>query len=94
MRYFCEHTNAYIVTIYILSQYCVPLLTVVQCSNFLAELDALGDDFLADSEDTSYLDAVSAPDPPTGVPQDTTKEKTKTQGGVKLDEFGLPELPN
>lgn len=56
------------------------------------ELDALGDDFLADSEDTSYLDAVSAPDPPTGVPQDTGK--SKTQGGVKLDEFGLPELPN
>ena len=58
----------------------------------VSELDALGDDFLADSEDTSYLDAVSAPDPPTGVPQETGK--TKTQGGVKLDEFGLPELPN
>ena len=57
------------------------------------ELDALGDDFLADSEDTSYLDAVSAPDPPTGVPQDSGG-KSKTQGGVKLDEFGLPELPN
>jgi charged multivesicular body protein 5 len=59
-----------------------------------AELDALGDDFLADSEDTSYLDAVSAPDPPTGVPQDSTTGKSKTQSGVKLDEFGLPELPN
>ena len=58
------------------------------------ELDALGDDFLAESEDTSYLDAVSAPDPPTGVPQDSTTGKSKTQGGVKLDEFGLPELPN
>ena len=83
-------------TLRLLSQYSVPLLTVVQRSNFLAELDALGDDFLADSEDTSYLDAVSAPDPPTGVPQDTTSGsgKTKTQGGVKLDEFGLPELPN
>ena len=56
------------------------------------ELDALGDDFLADSEDTSYLDAIGAPDPPTGVPQDSGK--SKTQGGVKLDEFGLPELPN
>jgi charged multivesicular body protein 5 len=57
-----------------------------------AELDALGDDFLADSEDTSYLDAVSAPDPPTGVPQDSGK--SKAQGGVELDEFGLPQLPN
>ena len=60
--------------------------------SIIIELDALGDDFLADSEDTSYLDAVEAPDPPTGVPQETGK--SKTQGGVKLDEFGLPELPN
>lgn len=58
---------------------------------YCAELEALGDDFLAETEDTSYLDAVSAPDPPTGVPQD---KRSKTQGGVTLDEFGLPELPN
>ena len=50
-----------------------------------AELSALGDDMLAD-EDTSYLDAVSAPDPPSGIPQ----EKAKERGGVALDEFGLP----
>lgn len=73
---------------------CVCVCLCCVCDSFLppTELDALGDDFLADSEDTSYLDAVSAPDPPTGVPQDSGK--SKTQGGVKLDEFGLPELPN
>ena len=41
------------------------------------ELSALGDDMLAD-EDTSYLDAVSAPDPPSGVPQEKAKEKVHT----------------
>lgn len=54
---------------------------------FLAELEALGDDFLGEDEDTSYLDAVSAPDPPTGIPGGSSKED-----GVKLDEFGLPVL--
>jgi len=54
-----------------------------------AELEALGDDFLAE-EDSSYLDAVGAPDPPTGIPE----SKERVQDGVKLDEFGLPQLPN
>ncbi len=51
-----------------------------------SELDALGDDFLGEDEDTSYLDAVSAPDPPTGIPGGSKED------GVKLDEFGLPML--
>lgn len=50
------------------------------------ELEALGDDFL-EEDDTSYLDAVSAPDPPSGIPGGSSKED-----GVKLDEFGLPVL--
>lgn len=54
-----------------------------------AELDALGDEFLAE-EDSSYLDAVEAPDPPSGIPT----EREKNKDGVKLDEFGLPELPS
>lgn len=53
---------------------------------FHTELDALGDDFLGEDEDTSYLDAVSAPDPPTGIPGGGKED------GVKLDEFGLPVL--
>lgn len=52
-----------------------------------AELEALGDDFLGEEEDSSYLDV---PDPPTGIPDDKGRE----QDGVKLDEFGLPQLPN
>ncbi len=55
------------------------------------ELEALGDDFLAEDEDTSYLDAVSAPEPPTGIPGGPERSKVD---GVKVDEFGLPELPN
>ncbi len=35
------------------------------------ELEALGDDFLGEDEDASYLDAVGAPDPPTTVPGDS-----------------------
>ena len=51
-----------------------------------AELEALGDDFLAE-DDTSYLDAtIGAPDPPTNVPGGSKED------GVKLDEFGLPVL--
>ena len=51
-----------------------------------AELDALGDDFLAD-EDTSYLDD-AVPEPPTTVPGGTERVKD----GATLDEFGLPML--
>ena len=34
----------------------------------LPELDALGDELLAEDEDSSYLDAVQAPDSPSGLP--------------------------
>ena len=53
-----------------------------------AELEALGDDFALD-EDTSYLDAAAAPDPPSGVP-----EGNRVRDGVAVDEFGLPQIPN
>lgn len=53
-----------------------------------AELDALGDELLAD-EDNSYLDeAASAPAIPEGTPVDT-----KNKDGVLVDEFGLPKIP-
>uniref|UniRef100_A0A8D1GAX4 Charged multivesicular body protein 5 n=29 Tax=Artiodactyla TaxID=91561 RepID=A0A8D1GAX4_PIG len=53
-----------------------------------AELDALGDELLAD-EDSSYLDeAAAAPAIPEGVPTDT-----KNKDGVLVDEFGLPQIP-
>ena len=54
-----------------------------------AELDALGDDFALD-EDSSYLDAASAPEPPSGVPG----EASRMRDGVAVDEFGLPQIPN
>ena len=47
-----------------------------------AELDALGDELLAD-EDSS-----SGPAIPEGVPIDT-----KNKDGVLVDEFGLPQIP-
>ncbi|XP_010129206.1 PREDICTED: charged multivesicular body protein 5, partial [Buceros rhinoceros silvestris] len=53
-----------------------------------AELDALGDELLAD-EDNSYLDeAASAPAIPEVTPTDT-----KNKDGVLVDEFGLPKIP-
>ena len=46
------------------------------------ELEALGDDFLGEDEDTSYLDAVAAPDPPTGIPgSDTSRSRVQVRGG-------------
>ncbi|XP_046848410.1 charged multivesicular body protein 5-like [Xenia sp. Carnegie-2017] len=54
-----------------------------------AELDALGDD-LAFDEDTSYLD--EAEKAPT-VPDTDLPEPGGTKDGIKVDEFGLPELP-
>ncbi|XP_032806976.1 charged multivesicular body protein 5-like [Petromyzon marinus] len=54
-----------------------------------AELEALGDELLAD-EDASYLDEAStAPAAPDSVPND----KTTTKDGVLVDEFGLPQIP-
>jgi len=56
-----------------------------------AELDALGDEF-AMEEDSSYLDD-AIPDAPNAAPG--AKDKTPAmEGGVKVDEFGLPELPS
>lgn len=52
-----------------------------------AELEALGDEFLGE-EDESFLDAVNAPEPPSQVPGSTVKSKD----GVTLDEFGLPQI--
>ncbi|KAJ8798367.1 hypothetical protein J1605_001492 [Eschrichtius robustus] len=53
-----------------------------------AELDALGDELLAD-KDNSYLDeAAAATAIPEGVPTDT-----KNKDGVLVGEFGLPQIP-
>ena len=57
---------------------------------FLPELEALGDDVLLD-DDSSFLDAVNAPDPPAAVPGG---ESVRAKDGVALDEFGLPQLQN
>ena len=47
----------------------------------LPELDALGDEFLAEDEDSSYLDAVQAPDPPSGIPgAEREKDKVRRAG--------------
>ena len=35
------------------------------------ELEALGDDFLTEDDDTTFLDAANAPEPPTKVPGGT-----------------------
>ena len=43
------------------------------------ELDALGDELLAEDEDSSYLDAVQAPDSPSGLPG-AEREKNKVCG--------------
>uniref|UniRef100_A0A0K8TTJ4 Charged multivesicular body protein 5 n=1 Tax=Tabanus bromius TaxID=304241 RepID=A0A0K8TTJ4_TABBR len=55
-----------------------------------AELDALGDEIALD-DDASYLDDVvkapSAPDKEPGIEGLTSKD------GIKVDEFGLPQVP-
>jgi len=58
-----------------------------------AELDALGDDMFL--EDDSYLDeASSAPAVPSSAPGEADASASRTRDGVKVDEFGLPELPS
>jgi len=60
-----------------------------------AELDALGDEMFMD--DDSYLDdATSAPEVPGTNPGEAsdTSEPSRTKDGIKVDEFGLPELPS
>lgn len=69
------------------------------------ELDALGDELVADT-DTSYLDSVSVP---SGPPKETDKEVSRfffnnliiyfsqlllffTKDGQLVDEFGLPKI--
>jgi charged multivesicular body protein 5 len=55
-----------------------------------AELDALGDELEMDA-DSSYLDeAISAPGVPSKEPGAST---AVTEGGVAVDEFGLPKIP-
>lgn len=55
-----------------------------------AELEALGSELQADT-DTSYLDeAINAPNVPTRDPG--TKVPT-SEGGIAVDEFGLPKVP-
>lgn len=59
-----------------------------------AELDALGDDMFLE-DDAAYLDeASSAPGVPSTLPGETDTSSSKTKDGVKVDEFGLPELPS
>lgn len=55
-----------------------------------AELNALGDEIALD-EDASYLDEVSAPTIPTKEPG--ADSVPAIQGGVLVDEFGLPKIP-
>lgn len=56
-----------------------------------AELDALGDELVAD-DDTSYLDDVlKAPDAPSSKPE---AETNKNKDGIAVDEFGLPQIPS
>ena len=45
------------------------------------ELEALGDDFLAE-EDSSYLDAVGAPDPPSGIPESKERVQVTRTGFI------------
>ena len=51
-----------------------------------AELDALGDDILADG-DSSYLDEINVPSAPTKEPGTET-----VKDGMPVDEFGLPQM--
>lgn len=60
-----------------------------------AELEALGDEMFDD--DSEYLDdASSAPAVPGTLPgeNDSDASKATTKDGIKVDEFGLPELPS
>ncbi|VDN54578.1 unnamed protein product [Dracunculus medinensis] len=51
-----------------------------------AELEALGDELELDAEGSYLDDALSAP----GVP---SKEPGAMEGGIAVDEFGLPKVP-
>ncbi|XP_065665056.1 charged multivesicular body protein 5 isoform X2 [Hydra vulgaris] len=58
-----------------------------------AELDALGDEMFMD--DAAYLDDASkAPSVPGSLPGEPSSNKSRTKDGIKVDEFGLPELPS
>ncbi|XP_065052721.1 charged multivesicular body protein 5-like [Rhopilema esculentum] len=59
-----------------------------------AELDALGDE-LAYDQDAAFLDdALSSPPAPDTIPAERDASGSRTKDGVKVDEFGLPELPS
>ena len=51
----------------------VNVLPSLTCTHYI-ELEALGDDFLGEEEDSSYLDV---PDPPTGIPDDKGREQVR-----------------
>ena len=55
---------------------------------FSAELAALDDDMIAD-DDTTFLD-MQAPEAPTAEPGKKKEGEPMKEGGVAVDEFGLP----
>jgi len=54
-----------------------------------AELDALGDELELDADSTYLDEAMKAP----GVPSRDPGASTMTEGGIAVDEFGLPKIP-
>jgi len=61
-----------------------------------AEFDALGDEMFME-DDAAYLDdASSAPAVPGSMPGEAEASKSgqRMKDGIKVDEFGLPELPS
>lgn len=59
-----------------------------------AELDALGDELEFDQESAYLDDALNAPSAPSTAPSEADNTGLRTKDGVKVDEFGLPELPS
>lgn len=57
-----------------------------------AELDALGDELALDDDSTYLDDVLKAPEAPSNQPE-TSQDRTK-EGGIAVDEFGLPQIPN
>lgn len=63
------------------------------CVSFSLELDALGDDFL--TEDDSYLDNLEGPEPPSGLPVDSTvKSKVSNHPLTVLHAHMLVTVPS
>ena len=51
------------------------------------ELEALGDDFLTEDDDTTFLDAANAPEPPTKVPGGTETVSGKVRMSLFFGNF-------